>query len=165
MVGTEWLFSLKFLLLVSSTAKTWWGQYLAALSSCLSFHLCLCVSNLLGALGKMLILVALCNYSDPLGLMHVYSTAPIRIWPYVVLIFFCDFFPLFSFPLPDSKFSLHSLNCSTTVRIIFKQCFKINYRGQVTNMIIWEQFPGLSGSNAGQQFYGPQLALCSLEEC
>lgn len=68
--GSGWdrmAFSLTFLLLVSSAAETSRGQCLAALRSCLSFHLCLCISNLLSAMDKMLILATLCNYSEVTG--------------------------------------------------------------------------------------------------
>lgn len=113
-------FSPKFLFLVSNTAKTSQGECLVALICCLSFHLFLCISNLLGAMGKMLILATLCNYSKSLGLMHVFSIAPIRIWPYVVLIFLAFFFLLPA----ASKLNLCGFSSNTNVRIIFRHDLK-----------------------------------------
>lgn len=160
--GSGWdrmAFSPKFLLLVSHTAKTSWGHCLAAFSSCLSFYLCLCISNLLGAMGKMLILITLCNYSEVAGVNARVQHSSNQNLALCCLNIFGFFFS------PPRKANLHGLNSNTTVRIIFRQCFKISYGVRVTNMTTWEQFPGLSGSDAGLQFYGPHLALCSLEEC
>jgi len=66
----------------------------------------------------------------------------------------------YSPPLPPaSKFNLCGFNSDATGRTVFRQCFKIAYGVRVTNMTTCEQFPGLSGRDAGLQLYGPQVAL------
>lgn len=113
-------------------------------------------------MGKMLILATLCNYSEVTGVNAcVQHSSDQNLALCCLNNFGFFFFSLF----PASKYHLPCLNSKATVRIIFRQCFKIGYGVRGNNMTTWEQFPGLSGSNAGLQFYGLQLALCSLEEC
>lgn len=109
--GSHWdrmAFSPTFLVLVSSTAKTSWAQCPAALGSCLSFHLCLCISNLLGAMGKMLILATLCNYSEVTGVnVCVQHSSDQNLALCCLNNFgFFFFFPLFSLPVNTISLAL-----------------------------------------------------------
>lgn len=123
-LGRSWdgmAFSPKFLSLVSNTAKTTWGQCLAALCSCLSFHLCLCISNLLGAVGKMLILATLCNYSEVTG---VNACAQYSSNQNLALCCLNIFSFLFFFLPAASKLNLCGFSSNTNVTIIFRHDLK-----------------------------------------
>lgn len=112
-------FSLKFLFIVSSTAKTTQGECLVALIYCLSFNLFLCISNLLGAMGKMLILATLCNYSEVTGVACVQYSSNQN------LALCClNIFSFFFFLLAASKLNLCGFSSNTNVRLIFRHDLK-----------------------------------------
>lgn len=116
----EWVFSPKFLLLVSNTAKTSWGQCLTALICCFSFHLCLCISNLLGAMGKMLILATLCNYSEVTGVNACVQCSSNQNLALCCL----NIFSFFFFLPAASKLNLCGFSSNTNARITFRHDLK-----------------------------------------
>lgn len=134
----------------------------SSVSSCLSYHLCPCISNLLGAMGKMLILVTLCNYSEVNGVnacVQHFSNQNLALCCLNVLNVTKPNLPV------NSIFNLCGFCGNATGGIILRPCFKIGYSIRVINVAMCEQFPGLSGSDTALQFHGPQLVLCSLQEC
>lgn len=121
--GRSWdgmSFSPRFLFLVSNTAKTSVGECLVAPICCLSFHLFLCISNLLSAMGKMLILATLCNYSEVTGINACVQYSSNQNLALCCLNIFSLFFPL----LAASKLNLCGFSSNTNVRIIFRHDLK-----------------------------------------